>query len=272
MTRSTKNSHVVMDRRGKPRYFSAVRNKGRAKVSWLEKHGLDNHPQPWELIESLFCTDLSGNNRKATLFDKWTSWTNAKALLGNVGQGGVYRNFVPFDIKEMKKFAGLYCMNGLNVSPRIEYKFEPQEVDWVNGNDVISNAFGVNAAERHKQFKFLFACQDPMIPVPDRKKAPNHKVDDFFAHMLKVFSDSYDVGKDISCDEQDSPFQGKHQDKQQVNFKKARDGFMIDSLCEDGFTISFYPRNLPPPKKWIDKGYSPTHARVLSMMDCLDGK
>ena len=35
LTRSKKNSRVVMDGRRKPRYFSTLREKGRAKVSWL---------------------------------------------------------------------------------------------------------------------------------------------------------------------------------------------------------------------------------------------
>ena len=86
-----------------------------------------------------------------------------------------------------------------------------------------------------------------MVEIPSRKKAPNHKVDHMFAHMLRIFSDLYDVGKHISGDEQDAPFQGKHQAKQRVTYKKAGDGFMIDSLCEHGFNLSFYPRNAPPP-------------------------
>ena len=216
--------------------------------------------------------DTSGVDKKNTLFDRWTAWTNAKAVLANVGRSGVYRTYMDFDVPEIKRFVGLYVLNGLNVSPRIEYKFESQEVDWVNGNDVVSTAFGVNPAERFKQFKFLFGVQDPMCPLPERATHPNHKVDDMFAHMQEVFIDSYDVGRDISGDEQDSPFQGKHADKQQVNYKKAGDGFLIDSICEDGFTIFFYPRNAPPPKKWIDKGFSPTHSRILHMLDHLPGK
>ena len=85
--------------------------------------------------------------------------------------------------------------------------------------------------------------------------------------MLNVFSQAYDVGRDISGDEQDASFQGRHELKQRVTFKKAGDGFLIDSICEDGYTISFYPRNMPPPQKWIDKGYSPTQARILFMLD-----
>ena len=261
-----------MDERGQSRYFSALREKGRAKVSWLEGHGLNINSEPWEFVESLLRTDLTGGDKQRTLFDDWTSWTNAKAILGNVGRGGVYQSFSPFSVDEIKMFVGLYCMNGLNISPRLDYKFQPQESDWINGNDVVSNAFGAGAVQRHKQFKYLFAVQDPMVAIPDKKKSPNHKVNHMFAHMLKAFSASYDVGRNISGDEQDCPFQGKHEDKQRVNYKKAGDGFMIDLICEDGFTINFYPRNAPPPKKWTDKGFSPTHARFLLMFDSLEGE
>lgn len=271
-TKSKKNRRVQMDGRGVPRYFSSLREKGRAKVSWLEKHGLNNESQPWEYVEGLMRTDLTGENKERTLFNDWTAWTNTKAVLGNVGRGGVYNGFTDFDVEEIKRFVGLYVLNGLNISPRIEYKFESQENDWVNGNDAVNRAFGKIGVTRHKQFKYLFACQDPLVLIPDRKTAPNHKVDHFFSHMLEVFSDSYDVGKDISGVEQDSPFQGKHQDKQRVNYKKAGDGFMIDSICEDGFTISFYPRNSPAPTKWLQKGFSPTHSRILHMLDTLDGQ
>ena len=47
---------------------------------------------------------------------------------------------------------------------------------------------------------------------------------------------------------------------------------MIDAICDDGFTITFYFRNIPAPKKVIDKGFSPTHARILFMFEQLKGK
>ena len=46
LTRSIKNTRVQMDGRGNTRYFSSVREKGRAKVSCLEKYGLNPHYQP----------------------------------------------------------------------------------------------------------------------------------------------------------------------------------------------------------------------------------
>ena len=42
---------------------------------------------------------------------------------------------------------------------------------------------------------------------------------------------------------------------------------MIYAVCEDGYTINFYQRNVPPPKKWIEKGYSPTQYQIDFMLD-----
>ena len=154
----------------------------------------------------------------------------------------------------------------------MEYKFRSQHDDPVNGNDLCHNSFGKNAERRHKEFKNLFAVQDPMLPIPPRHLSPNFKVDHFFSHILKVSSDAFEAGKHLSADEQDASFQGRHEDKQRVTYKKAGDGFLIDSICEDGYTMNFYPRNLPPPKYWIDKGYSLAHSRILFMLDALKDK
>lgn len=139
-------------------------------------------------------------------------------------------------------------------------------MEWVNGNDVVHNVFGISVVERHRQFNYLFAVQDPMVAIPSRNKAPNHKVDHIFAHMLRVFAELYDVGKDILGDEQDAPFQGKYQDKQQVTYKKADDGFMIDSIYEHGFTISVYPRNAPPHRSGSIRDYL---QRIQEVCQCL---
>ena len=164
---------------------------------------------------------------------------------------------------------GLIVLNGLSTSPRVEYKFKSQNDDPVNGSDLVCASFGENAMKRYKLFKLLFAIQDPMIPVPSQKHAPNHKVDHFFSHLLNVSSDAFSLGRNLSSDEQDASFQGRHEDKARVTFKRAGDGFLIDAICEDGYTYSFYPRNVPPPKRWVDKGYSPTHSRILFMLESL---
>ena len=106
-----------------------------------------------------------------------------------------------------------------------------------------------------------FAVQYTMVNVTSRKRAPNHKVDHFFFHLIQVSTKAFEPVCNISSDKQDASFQGHHEDKQRVTFKRAGDGFLIDSLCEYGYTINFYPRNVPPTKKWIEKGNSPTHSQ-----------
>ena len=56
--------------------------------------------------------------------------------------------------------------------------------------------------------------------------------------------------------------------KQRVTFKHARDGFLIDAVFEDGYAIKLSTGNAPP-KKWVQKGYSPTHSQIiLCQMPC----
>ena len=72
---------------------------------------------------------------------------------------------------------------------------------------------------------------------------------DFLKEVLSIPS--------ISGDEQDIGFKGKYPDKQRVTFKKEGDRFLVDALCDDGFTLTFYFRNMPAPRKWVDQGFSP---------------
>ena len=44
------------------------------------------------------------------------------------------------------------------------------------------------------------------------------------------------------------------------------DGFLLDDLCADRYTYSFYFRNQAAPKSWTEKGLSPLHARVVSLI------
>ena len=88
-----------------------------------------------------------------------------------------------------------------------------------------------------------------------KKQAPKHKADYFFSRIIQVSINALEPGSNLSFDDQDANFQLHQEDKQRVTFKRAGDGFLIDAVCEDGYTINFYPKNLPPPKKWIEKGY-----------------
>ena len=147
-------------------------------------------------------------------------------------------------------FLGLYILNGIIVSPRIQYKFRPQHQDPVNGSDLCHNAFGPNARWCHHLFKNLFAVQDPVISVRPRNISPNHKIDPFLEHLACISLETYDPGANLSGDEQVASFQGRYQDKQRVTYKRAGDGFLFDSIGEDGFSIAFFARNVPAHDKW----------------------
>ena len=47
------------------------------------------------------------------------------------------------------------------------------------------------------------------------------------------------------------------------------DGFLVDALCAEGYTYSWYFRNQVAPKKWTDKGLSPLHSQVMSLLEQL---
>ncbi len=146
-------------------------------------------------------------------------------------------------------------------------KFKPQHEDQVNWSDLCYEVFGKNAEKQHKHFKAFFACQDPMLPTPSKKSHPNDKVDNFLSHINRMSMMAWDMGSHASCDEKTIGFQGHCQDKMRIKYKKEGDGFQADCICENGYTYSFYSRNLPAPKKHLQCKCSPLHARVLFLFD-----
>jgi len=81
---------------------------------------------------------------------------------------------------------------------------------------------------------------------------PNFKVDPFLAWIQTL-----DMEKDISCDKQTIGFKGNHSDKQRISYKKEGDGFLADSILQDGYTYTFYMQNMPVPKSYVDNKLSP---------------
>ena len=60
--------------------------------------------------------------------------------------------------------------------------------------------------------------------------------------------------RDLSTYEQTMGFKGQHADKLRITYKKEGDGFQYDCIADNGYTFTFYFRNQPMPKKWLDKG------------------
>jgi len=70
---------------------------------------------------------------------------------------------------------------------------------------------------------------------------------------------AWNLGCDISGDEQTIGFKGQHKDKLRITYKAEGDGFQCDAICKDGYTWTFYFPNKAAPKKWLDKGLSALH-------------
>jgi Transposase IS4/SAP domain len=247
------------------------RSTGCPRRSWLEMVNLSKSSHPVEFFEAFLPVNDKYYPLAKCSLERWTNNTNYKAMLSFAGQKGYpYPDFTPFSVDEVKKHLGLYILNGLSPSPRVEMKFNPQSTDEVNGNDFVFRSFGTNALRRHKHFKAFFSIQDPRIIVPDRSSKPNWKVEPLIKLMKLASQEAWEVGEVFSVDEQTIGFQGHHKDKLRITYKAEGDGFQCDALCEGGFTISFYFRNEPAPLKYLSMGMSPLHARVMSLFDCLE--
>ena len=89
---------------------------------------------------------------------------------------------------------------------------------------------------------------------------------------MRVEKYGINIGQSISVDEMDISIQGRHKDKQRVTYKKGEDGFLVDALCAEGYTYSWYFRNQLAPRKWIGYGLLPLHGRVMSLFEQLPEK
>jgi hypothetical protein len=251
----------VHDRKGQVMFEEEIREHGRANLEWLKCNKLTSESKPSEWIDALLpIKRKKGDSPLTVAIEDWTTYTNLKAVLMNAGSTLYQGNFVPFTPLEIQRFLALYILQGLLPSPQIKMKFVPQSVDKINGNDMCYRVFGKNASTRHKTFKAFFTIQDPRKIVPSRSTHPNFKVDPFLRWIQVVSMNAFDMGKYISIDEQTIGFKGHHIDKLRINYKKEGDGFQCDTVCCDGYTYSFFMRNMPAPKKYLDKGLSPLHA------------
>ena len=189
---------------------------------------------------------------------RWAMFTNTKALSRGAGvEGGIYSTFQPFSHLEIEQFIGLYILQGLNPSLKVDSKFHSQLDDPIQGNDLCYRVFGSNASKQHKQFKAFFTVQDPIKTPPARKDRPTYKVDPLLKHVQLVSMRAWRLGRDISGDEQTIGFQRRHADKLRITYKAEGESFQCDVICDSGYTWTFYFRTQPAPQKWLQLGYSP---------------
>lgn len=246
----------------------------------LEKRGITVNSAPHEFMEIFLplkknTMSKQGGRGKGEYpsIELFTSWTNKKAILANAGKGGsCYPTFTAFTVKEIRQHLGLYILNGLCPSPRIELKFKPQREDELHGNDFVYQAFGDGAWRRHRHFKCFFATQNPAIETPSKKKYPNWKVRPLIQWLNFINPKLWRLGKSFSVDEMTIGFQGKHADKLTIKYKRVGDGFQCDALCQDGYCYQVFFRNDPAPKEYLSWGLSPLHSRVMKLFDSVSAK
>ena len=190
--------------------------------------------------------DVNLNGERKSLFETWTTYTNLRAILNNVGQpSSLHYEFKPFTVDELRQHIVLCVFHSVSPSPRVEMKFRDQRKDPANGNDFSSKVFSKNAERRHKHFKCFFALADPRHNVPSKRTQPNYKVDEFFSHFNEASLAACDPGLNLSTDEQDQRLTGKGEGTVRCKFKREGDGYFMNSTYERGCTLTFCPRNQP---------------------------
>jgi hypothetical protein len=122
---------------------------------------------------------------------------------------------------------------------------------------------------RYKKWKCYFGVQDPRKELQAQKLTPTFRL---ILYMQKVSMVAWDMGEIVFCNEQYVGFTGNCQEKQRINYKDVGDGFLANSIFQDGYTWNFYIWIDPPPKHYIDQGYSPTHAHIMFLFDWLETK
>ena len=159
-----------------------LRHKGTPNLEFLLKKGLHHNSLPSDWFEAFVPRSLT---------DKWTVYTNTKALLANAGQiGKPYPDYKNFSCEELRKHIGIYILHGIAPSPQLQLKFKTQTQNFANGSDFVVRHFGPNIDRRHKHFRRFFTVQDPLLGSRPRQTHPNWKVYVFLEHINSVSRDA----------------------------------------------------------------------------------
>jgi len=138
-------------------------------MDWLKAKKLTSESKPVDWINALLSLKNSqGDSSLTVTIEQWTTYSNLKAILMNAGSTFYTGTFKPFTPQEIQHFLGLYLLSGLSPSPQVKFKFLPQSMDDINGNDMCFHVFGPNAEKCHKECKAFFTVQDLRKAVPPR--------------------------------------------------------------------------------------------------------
>ena len=143
-----RRGNIKVDKNDRPILEKKKRMSGQPKVAWLENNRLSPVSHPVSFMEVLLSRDGTPEEKRrrrhmkrVSLFTDWKNYTNLKASLCGAGQD-IYKDWYEFTVEEMRMRIGLYVLDGISPSPRVEMKFETQSNNPVNGNDLVNESFG----------------------------------------------------------------------------------------------------------------------------------
>jgi hypothetical protein len=132
---------------------------------------------------------------------------------------------------EIKKVLGIAILQGLRPSPQISMNWDE---DPLYHNPYTASALSLNRFENI--LRFLHLANNDRVPANDKI----YKIREYLQRLEQNYREAWNMGREVSIDEMDLAFKGRHEGKERIIYKRAGDGFLVYALCDtNGFVYSF---------------------------------
>ena len=191
---------VIFSEDGKATYEKSNCEETVPNIEYLHEHKIGFHSSLADWFD-IFMPKKKHPDSKISI-EEMCMWTNQKGMMEE--------KVLPFKLEELMADIGLYILQGVSPSPRVEMKVSSQSDDPVNDNNLCHCVFGGKSKgeKRHRLFKRYFAACDPVVPTPDPKVSPNWKVEKLIKQIIHISKKAMLIGKWISVDKQTIGFKG----------------------------------------------------------------
>ncbi len=155
-------------------------------------------------MESIKAVDVKCDKTTKFSVSNWTSYTNAKAKLANVGEWNhvLAVQWVDFTNDDICCFIVILIMDGLNPSLQISRKFWSQKQYTTQSNHFIHHNCRRYAARRFQMFHHFFGVEDPLTVAPPQEQCPNYKTKEFFNWLRHIWKEAWNFGPTVSANDQ----------------------------------------------------------------------